>query len=675
MEKKSKNLSVALIIASIAIIWIVLLSGCVENITDRQPQISNAVTCSNVTNTNFALAEPNLNTSSHTFYENSSIYVCANITTSIGGSELGVRILNLSNSMGENLSNLSAITFLDEGYDINGEWRCLNLSDKLQAGKYNVRVILGEKENHVVDILLEILNYSSEKFCSADYECACGIHIKTGACFYGNKNFVDTTKQCPDFCTGIASNFEIKCIDGECKQINKLSSEKFCSVDSDCACGIHIKTGACFYGNKNFVDTTKQCPDFCTGIASNFEIKCIDGECKHKQINKLSNDSSPKPTPITTDVVEANNQFAFELYSKYKDNEGNIFFSPYSISTALAMTYEGARGKTAEEIQAVFHFPKDANVRRQEFTSIYNQINKPDKQYELKTANALWAQKDYKFLDEYFKTIEQYYGGKVTNLDFTGNTENSRITINNWVEEQTNDKIKNLIPPESIDSLTRLVITNAVYFKANWSIQFDAKNTYDQQFKLGFNTTTTAKMMHQTAYFNYSETDEIQILEMDYLGNDLSMLVILPKDGHNIDNVGSTINMEKLNKWKSNIKYERVAVAFPKFKFEIKYFMKGTLSDMGMPSAFSMADADFSGMTGTRDLFISAVIHQAFVDVNEEGTEAAAATAVVMRTTTAPGKIEQPKIFNADHPFIFIIQDKKTGNILFLGRVTDPSKN
>ncbi len=675
MEKKSKNLSVAFIIASIAIIWIVLLSGCVENITDRQPQISNAVTCSNVTNTNFALAEPNLNTSSHTFYENSSIYVCDNITTSIGGSELGVRILNLSNSMGENLSNLSAITFLDEGYDINGEWRCLNLSDKLQAGKYNVRVILGEKENHVVDILLEILNYSSEKFCSADYECACGIHIKTGACFYGNKNFVDTTKQCPDFCTGIASNFEIKCIDGECKQINKLSSEKFCSVDSDCACGIHIKTGACFYGNKNFVDTTKQCPDFCTGIASNFEIKCIDGECKHKQINKLSNDSSPKPTPITTDVVEANNQFAFELYSKYKDNEGNIFFSPYSISTALAMTYEGARGKTAEEIQAVFHFPKDANVRRQEFTSIYNQINKPDKQYELKTANALWAQKDYKFLDEYFKTIEQYYGGKVTNLDFTGNTENSRITINNWVEEQTNDKIKNLIPPESIDSLTRLVITNAVYFKANWSIQFDAKNTYDQQFKLGFNTTTTAKMMHQTAYFNYSETDEIQILEMDYLGNDLSMLVILPKDGHNIDNVGSTINMEKLNKWKSNIKYERVAVAFPKFKFEIKYFMKGTLSDMGMPSAFSMADADFSGMTGTRDLFISAVIHQAFVDVNEEGTEAAAATAVVMRTTTAPGKIEQPKIFNADHPFIFIIQDKKTGNILFLGRVTDPSKN
>ncbi len=278
-------------------------------------------------------------------------------------------------------------------------------------------------------------------------------------------------------------------------------------------------------------------------------------------------------------------------------------------------------------------------------------------------------------MDEYFKTIEQYYGGKVTNLDFTGNTENSRITINNWVEEQTNDKIKNLIPPESIDSLTRLVITNAVYFKANWSIQFDAKNTYDQQFKLGFNTTTTAKMMHQTAYFNYSETDEIQILEMDYLGNDLSMLVILPKDGHNIDNVGSTINMEKLNKWKSNIKYERVAVAFPKFKFEIKYFMKGTLSDMGMPSAFSMADADFSGMTGTRDLFISAVIHQAFVDVNEEGTEAAAATAVVMRTTTAPGKIEQPKIFNADHPFIFIIQDKKTGNILFLGRVTDPSKN
>ncbi len=334
MEKKSKNLSIALIIASIAIICVVLLSGCVKNITDRQPQISNAVTCLNVTNTNFALAEPNLNTISHTFYENSSIYVCANITTSIGGSGLKVRILNSSNSTGENLSYLPVITPLnwEEDYDVNGEWRCLNLSDKLQAGKYNVRVILGEKENHVVDILLEILNYSSEKFCSAD---------------------------------------------------------------SDCACGIHIKTGACFYGNKNFVDATKQCPDFCTGIASNFEIKCIDGECK--QINKLSNDSSPKPTPIATNVVEANNRFAFDLYSKFKNNDDNIFFSPYSILTALAMTYEGARGKTAEEMQNVLHLPDDKEKIHYDFVGLNKELNKANKSYNLNVANALWAQKIINF--------------------------------------------------------------------------------------------------------------------------------------------------------------------------------------------------------------------------------------------------------------------------------------
>jgi len=386
MDKKSKNLSVALIITSIAIIGVVLLSGCVENITDRQPQISNAVTCSNLTDTNFALAEPNLNTSSHTFYENSSIYVCANITTSIDGDVLKVRILNLSNYEGENLSNASVITSLnwEEDYVLNGKWRCHDLSNKLQAGKYVVRIILGEKEKQSVDILLEVLSYSSEKFCSAD---------------------------------------------------------------SDCVCGVHIKTGACFYGNKNFVDTSKQCPDFCTGIAGNFEIKCIDGECK--QIKKISNDTPSKPTPTATNVIEANNRFAFDLYSKFKNNENNddnIFFSPYSISTALAMTYEGARGKTADEMQKVLHLPDDKEKIHADFVGLNKELNKANKSYNLSVANALWAQKDYKFLDEYFKTIEQYYSGKVTNLDFVNDTENSRITINNWVENKTNNKIKNLIP-------------------------------------------------------------------------------------------------------------------------------------------------------------------------------------------------------------------------------------
>lgn len=184
------------------------------------------------------------------------------------------------------------------------------------------------------------------------------------------------------------------------------------------------------------------------------------------------------------DIVVANNKFAFELYSRYKSEKGNIFFSPYSITTALAMTYEGARGKTADEMQTVFHFPKDATERKNAYLELYKQINKKDKKYKLQTANALWAQNNFKFLPDYFKLIETYYGGKVTNLDFENEIEKSRVTINTWVEKETNDKIKDLIPKGILTDLTRLVLTNAIYFKGSWLTQFDKKNTLEQDFKV-----------------------------------------------------------------------------------------------------------------------------------------------------------------------------------------------
>lgn len=373
-------------------------------------------------------------------------------------------------------------------------------------------------------------------------------------------------------------------------------------------------------------------------------------------------------------VVNANNRFAFDLYSKYKSNAGNIFFSPYSISTALAMTYEGARGKTAEEIQTVFHFPQDNDTRRSAFAEIYNEINRKDKKYNLTTANALWAQKDYQFLNDYFGLVEKYYGGNVTNLDFVNETEKSRIAINDWVEEQTNNKIKDLIPQGVLDSLTRLVLTNAIYFKGTWVRPFDKNNTREQDFRTSPGNTVKAQMMSLTGEetkFNYTETENLQILELPYSGEDLSMLVLLPKED-NLTSLEESLNTEKLSEWRDNLKEERVNVYLPKFKFETKYFMADTLKDMGMPTAFS-ENADFSGMTGKKDLLISKVIHQAFVEVNEEGTEAAAATGVIMGVTSAaPSRV---KIFNADHPFIFIIQEKETGNILFLGRVSDPTRN
>ena len=379
-------------------------------------------------------------------------------------------------------------------------------------------------------------------------------------------------------------------------------------------------------------------------------------------------DSEATPEKVSA-VVNANNEFAFDLYSKYKDEkEGNIFFSPYSISTAMAMTYEGARGQTAKEIQSVFHFPEES-IRRPGFARLYNEINKKDKEYQLSTANALWAQEDYKFLDEYFSTIKRYYDGDVTNLDFIKETEKSRVTINKWVEDKTKNKIKDLLPknPRVIREDTRLVLTNAIYFKGDWVLQFDKKKTREADFKVSPEKTVKVQMMGLTgdkAKFNYAETEELQILEMPYEGDELSMLVILPRE--NLESID--INNEKLNELRGMLSERKISVYMPKFKFETKYFMEKDLIEMGMPTAFSMG-ADLSGMTGNMDLFIDKVIHQAFVEVNEERTEAAAATAVIVAL-----KSSISDYFMADHPFMFIIQQKDTGNILFMGRVVDPSK-
>jgi serpin B len=386
----------------------------------------------------------------------------------------------------------------------------------------------------------------------------------------------------------------------------------------------------------------------------------------------FSQTSNNTANPVdATGAVSANNQFAFDLYAKYKSKEGNIFFSPYSISIALAMAYEGARGKTQEEIQAVFHFPIDDNARRNAFAEIYYEINKKDEVYALSTANALWAEKDYQFLPEYFNLIDKYYGGKVTNLNFVREPEASRLTINNWVEEHTNNRIKDLISPGAISGLTRLILTNAVYFKGKWFKQFDPKLTKEEDFKVTPEKSVKVQMMHlaKIEELGYFENDQLQILELPYQGWDLSMLILLPKIG-DLKTLEESLTTEKLSEWRKSLYGQEVKVYIPKFKFESKYFMADDLVGMGMSTAFDVMYADFSGMTGEKDLFISQVIHQAFVEVNEEGTEAAAATAVVMmRGIRMP---EEPKTFKADHPFMFIIEQKKTGNILFLGRVNEP---
>ena len=369
-------------------------------------------------------------------------------------------------------------------------------------------------------------------------------------------------------------------------------------------------------------------------------------------------------------VVSANNQFAFDLYSELdKSEQGNVFYSPYSISAALAMTYEGAKGQTADEMKSVFHFP-ESNILRPNFAAIYNKINKGNNAYELRTGNALWAQYDYQFLEDYTSRVEKYYGGKVANLDFKQETEKSRQTINSFIEEQTNDKIKDLIPAGVLSPMTRLVLTNAIYFKGTWEWEFDKSDTREQDFRITPTNAVKTPMMYMEpdkAKFNYADIEDLQILELPYKGEKISMLILLPTE--NLDSIENSLTAEKLTEYKAQMSETKLdSISFPKFEFDTKYFMKETLSAMGMPTAFG--NADFSGMDGTKNLLISQVIHQAFVKVDEKGTEAAAATAVVMKESMAMPR----NVFRADHPFIFIIQEKETGNILFMGRVTDPTQ-
>lgn len=390
-----------------------------------------------------------------------------------------------------------------------------------------------------------------------------------------------------------------------------------------------------------------------------------------------------KPSPDNfSNITDANNQFAFDYYSKLKGNDdGNIFFSPFSISSAFAMAYEGAREQTAEEIRSVFYFLEDSDLRRTQYAAIFDEINKADKKYKLSTANALWAQQDYQFSDDYFENVEKYYGGKATNLDFKNNAEGSRSTINKWVEDQTNNKIKNLIPSGVINKLTKLILTNAIYFKGDWVKQFNNNDTKEENFRTYDKTTVKTQMMQlidSDAIFNYAENNTLQILEMPYSGDELSMLILLPKND-NLERLENILSSKKLTEWKRDLEKQRVKVYISRFKFETKYFMSNDLKAMGMPLSFSDS-ADFSGMIGNKKLKdeglkIDEAIHQAFIEVNEEGTEAAAATAIVMVPLGAAGPQKEPKIpvFRADHPFIFLIQQNGTGNILFIGRVVNPN--
>jgi len=379
-------------------------------------------------------------------------------------------------------------------------------------------------------------------------------------------------------------------------------------------------------------------------------------------------------------VVGGNSEFAFDLYARIKDYPavikagGNLFFSPYSISTALAMTWAGAGGGTEKQMAEVLHFALPQAQLHKAFGSLEKQLNEAgeDDRYELSVANALWGQSGYNLLKEFLKLTEQSYGAGLREVDFVTQTEKSRQIINAWVEEKTNNRIKDLIKPTELNALTRLVLTNAIYFKGDWANQFDKKRTRDETFKPARDKEVMVPMMYIKERFKYWADDKLQVLELPYKGKELSMIILLPVQIDGLADVEKSLTTEKLDEWTRDLREQEVVLYLPKFKMITRFDLSEYLFKMGMPDAFRLPPADFSGITGQKDFYISKVIHKAFVAVDEEGTEAAAATAIVTKMISPPPR--PVVVFRADHPFIFIIKDNRSGSMLFMGRVMNPEK-
>jgi serpin B len=375
-------------------------------------------------------------------------------------------------------------------------------------------------------------------------------------------------------------------------------------------------------------------------------------------------------------LVEGNSAFAFELYKALREEEDNLFYSPYSISLALAMTYAGARDETAQQMADTLQFLLEQERLHPAFNLLDAELasrgegaaGKDGKGFRLNIVNAIWGQKDYSFLSTFLDVLAENYGAGLRILDFINETEQSRLTINDWVSDQTEGRIEDLIPQGAIDALTRLVLTNAIYFNAAWAYPFDEKITANGPFYLLDGGQITVPMMKQTESFSYAEGEGYQAVELLYDGGELSMVILLPEAGK-LEAFEEGLQARYVCDIISGLQPTEVALTMPRFEFESEFSLKDTLAGMGMPIAFSSI-ADFSGMTGNRELSISDVVHKAFVAVDEAGTEAAAATAVIMKYTAVP---EPPVEVTLDRPFIFLIRDIETGAILFVGRVVNPA--
>lgn len=370
-------------------------------------------------------------------------------------------------------------------------------------------------------------------------------------------------------------------------------------------------------------------------------------------------------------VPAAMNAFTVESYKHVARGDGNLILSPFNIGTALSMLLAGARGDTAEEIRTVLHVTGDSG--HQELGALLSELNKEGNSgtNELCTSNAIWVQKGFPIEAAFENTLKSAYGASATPLDFIGNVEPARVKINAWTAAQTKDKIKDLLPPGSLDASTRLVLTSAIYFYGKWQVPFRPANTKPAPFTVAGGNRKDVRFMNQTSSFSYAETPIAQLLELRYGGTTMAFDVFLPKNTSGLSDLQKSFSVEFLDRSFSSLVSRRVQVSLPKFRAESDFSLGKELSQMGMPKAFSRA-ADFSGINRSGQLAVSDVFHKAFVDVSEEGTEAAAATGIGIKAM-ALQRPESPVIFRADHPFIFLIRDTRTGVVLFIGRLTNPS--
>jgi len=388
---------------------------------------------------------------------------------------------------------------------------------------------------------------------------------------------------------------------------------------------------------------------------------------------KTSSLTGSAATTVNPAPIES---LATDLYAKLSSQPGNLAFSPFSIETALAMAYAGASGQTATEMANVLHLGPDTPATHAALAAMIQQVVADGNAAgsTLNTADALFGQTGYPFSPAYLQLLQGIYDAPLQNVDFQNASEQARATINSWVSQETQNKIPDLFPDGTINAQTRLVLANAIYFHGSWVNAFDPNNTNTGSFSVTPADTVQVSLMHQTSDFLYGNKNGVQTLEMPYVGGHLAMDILLPDQPDGIGTLSSELTAANLAQWTSDLSNDSVEVTLPKFQVNTSFSLNSVLSALGMPDAFNPKTANFSGMTtGPNSLYISQVVHQAYVNVDETGTEAAAATGIGVSTSAVAAFPPPPVVFDADHPFIYVIRDTSTNTILFMGRVSDPS--